>query len=72
MDRLARYNGDKKPMFVSKRMVTVDEFASVEQEQQRFRQMVTDIIRLGGSSRICKIKRTKSRTWWLPSNLGSR
>lgn len=46
LDRLAKYVGDKKAMFVPKRTVTVDEFAAMAHEQSQCRQIVYDILRL--------------------------
>ena len=46
LDRLAKYVGDKKAMFVPKRTVTVDEFAGMAHEQSQCRQIVYDILRL--------------------------
>ena len=47
LDRLARYNGDKKPMFFPKRTVSEDEFSGMAQERPQYRHMVTEILRLG-------------------------
>jgi len=44
--RLAKYEGDKKPMFAPKRAVSLDEFAGMAQEQLKYEQMVADILRL--------------------------
>jgi len=59
LNRLAKYNGEKKPLFTGKRTVTVNEFHAVEDEQHRLQNIVADIHRLSEEQQVLQAERNK-------------